>query len=371
MNKMIFLNRKVFFRNFVSGIIVWCGVVLCDFSAQAQGRDRNNILASNKIERSFSVKKHDALEIDNRHGDVHIETWDKNKIEIVIEINVWGNNQKRADALLADIDIEEKVSRGEIYFKTRVKRHQIKCNNHSGFEINYGVKMPKQNSLALSNKYGNVYLADLSGELELEIAYGKLKAEKLLGDSEIEIRYSSGEISELNNAEIVTAYTNRLDIEKVNNLELEARYGKITLGEVNLLEGEMKYFSLEAETVNQSLVLDCKYSKGEVDLLGPDFELVDVASAYGSFTFGLDEETAPFDFDIQVNYGGVKKMPKSFSFSEGIDKEAHNKKEDRKEGNCFPCVPSVDFSSKYKGSYKGGAKAEFTAYLSYGNLRFK
>jgi len=92
------------------------------------------------------------------------------------------------DEIIAKTTFEDKLG------KSRTGNHKL--------EINYTVNMPKDIKLNLSNKYGPVFITELTGHAVINVNYGKLVAGKLLRGnekplSEVNLGYSNAEIEEV------------------------------------------------------------------------------------------------------------------------------------------------------------------------------
>jgi hypothetical protein len=60
----------------------------------------NPIEKKKTITKSFTVDTKDKLSINNQHGEVKVELWNKNEIKVDITITGYGNSEKKAQELL-------------------------------------------------------------------------------------------------------------------------------------------------------------------------------------------------------------------------------------------------------------------------------
>ncbi len=299
--------------------------------------------------KEFSVANpQERLVISNKFGDVYVESWDKNQVVIEVTKRAWGRN---AEKLYERISFDASQSNGEIRIATIIK-HNMNTSSKSGFEINYKVKMPKANPLELENSFGYTYLADLDGDVTLEISHGELKAGTLRGKNvEIEVSFASSvDITEVVDAELETSFSSNVRVGKANQLTYDGKNGNFEIEEVNSLNADVAYLNLEIGLVNHVLNVENRFGSGEVEELGANFTSVHVESSHGSFTIELADEMAPFSFEVNTSFGAFKR-PSDFI-------EIFKEKSDHT-------------SASYQGRYKGGQTRKLTADMSFGDFRLR
>ena len=114
-----------------------------------------------RVDQTFNVTSNTRLSIDNRFGKVHINTWDQNKIEAQVTVEVEGS-ESGARNILNRINIDVSESSSEVRIKTDIDGSK----NHGGnrrFRINYEINMPKNNPLMVDHRHGDIYLDNLNG----------------------------------------------------------------------------------------------------------------------------------------------------------------------------------------------------------------
>jgi len=326
-----------------------------------------NVEKTKVISEKYNVNSADKLKIDNRFGKININTSAKNEITVLVTIRAWGKNEEKANEMLAKASIKHQKNGNLIDFETQIVEGNININDRNGLEVVYEVNMPINNALEIYNKYGNVFLADFSGELDLEVKYGQLNAQKLTGvNKNIKIAYGNCDISEIERGDLhitygkgyigkattlklYNAYAN-MNFDQVGDLITETKYGGIEIDDqLNSISGTMAYSNFKTEKLIKSLVLDVKYAGGfKVENISSTFEKIDVMAAYCSVT--LEFEANPnFDFEIKTKYGNMSSELKNIQFKREIE-ESHSK--------------------EYEGSVgKGGGKVNIEA--KYGNVKLE
>ena len=318
-----------------------------------------------RITRTYDVNKNTHVEVDNQFGKIHVNTWNKNQVEVDILIRVNKNRESEAERLLDQIDVEIDESADILGFKTKVG----KVNNSKGefFEINYTMNIPKSNPLVVSNNFGDFYLADFAGPLELKLSYGNLKIDQLTNNAEIELSFGAGSsnIESMANGEVVAKYSD-LNIGNANNLELNNQFSKVELGSVERIEVECKYGNLKIQeannikgelgfsgfqlgSLNESMNIDISYAKNLVfDRVSSDFAEIIIDSQFSSFELNLPGNfSARFEADFE--FGDLNADEDKITFT-SVDK---------------------DFNSKEYTGYIGNANADALIKIDsrYGNVK--
>jgi hypothetical protein len=270
-----------------------------------------------------------SLEINNKYGDVVIESWNKDQIIIDVKVTVDMSNKEKAQKYLDLIDVQFSEGDNVISAKTVMddKFNFTGWGDSKKFSIDYNIKMPVGTDLALVNKYGNSSIDELHGLLNLEIKYGNLTAGKLTRGNvkplnKLVIAYGKGTIDEAGWLDLTERYVGNMDIAKSQAILLDSKYCKITLGETSSVVGESKYDNIRIENIN-NLVLENGYTEvniGEltkklnyhgsygsfsIETIPSGFESIDVETHYMGVKLGI-AESANYKLDAKVTYGGLK-----------------------------------------------------------------
>ncbi|UZR95452.1 hypothetical protein [Chondrinema litorale] len=257
---------------------------------------------SKKKSEQYTVSTNDKLVIENRFGEVKINTWTKNQLTVDIVITTWGRNEETAQDLLDKIDIDHKKSGSLITFETNISKSSNN-NNKSGFEINYEVNMPQSLSLDLDNRFGPIYIGNHTGSLELVSAYGSINAKRLMGKgSEIKVSYGSATIEEIGSGTLKSSYCGYVEIGKAGTLIIDDRNGKVEIDEADELEVESAYSHFRLRQLNHRLELESKFGGVDIENVKSSFSRIDIEISYGSLSLDL-EDTPDFVFDVDVSYG--------------------------------------------------------------------
>ena len=282
------------------------------------------------FERTYKVNSSDLLNIENRYGRVHVNTWDKNEIRVKVDMIAQAGSESKANDMLSRMRVEEVRDGKTIYLKTVYE--PVRVSGPSSSEINYTIYMPADNSITLKNTYGDVYLANLKGSVNVELKYGNLKSERLTNTSNnLKLSYSNGSCSYINGGSLQVAYSN------------------VQVAEAKDLRGYSKYSDLMIGKLSEALNIDMKYGSFRVSDISNKISNIRVASTYTPISLNFADNSA-FNFDVNVQYADFK-----------VNKDLVN----------ITSMEKGYTSADYKGRFgTASPKAEVSITSKYGDVRF-
>lgn len=318
---------------------------------------------SKTIEKSYDVNRDVEVALTNKYGEIDIETWDQNRLVVVVTITVEKTSEKKAQQYLDQIDIDISESSNSYEFETEIDG-SLNMRGGEELSIDYEVKMPKTANLYSKVSYGSLYMDDLSGDAELRIAYGNMKVDELNGNTELKLSYGNGkiekmsdgelsisysniEIKEMQDADVVAQYSN-VEIGKSKDVTLSNKYGSFEVDEVYSLDGNLKYGNLDIERLFKSLILSMAYGNGvRVDWISKDFEKIDIEAEHASTVLSFEKG---FSADVEgyFKYADLK-------FSDDFE---------------FSYVSKSSSSAEYKGKIgEGSGDSKVRLNSKYGNVK--
>jgi hypothetical protein len=280
--------------------------------------------------KEFPAGDNTILQISNKYGDVVVNSWDKNQVVIDVKVTVELPNREKAEKMIEYINVDFSQSDNTIDAKTVID-DKFNFSGWGGgskrFRIDYNVNMPVKAALALSNRYGNTEIDELTGQVNLDIKYGNLSAGKLTRGNvkpfnKISLAYGKATIDEAGWLDLYIRYAPEVEITKSQALLLDSRYSKLKLDETSSLVGEGRYDGINIDNIN-NLVLENGYGDVNIGTLNrkldytgsygsfniehvpADFESLNVSTKYMGVKLGI-EENASYNLDAKVSYGGLK-----------------------------------------------------------------
>ncbi|MFZ0598894.1 MAG: hypothetical protein WAM46_18050, partial [Flavobacterium sp.] len=257
------------------------------------------------IKKTYIVNSSAGIDIDNKYGNITVSTWDEDKIDLDITIKVSGGNEDWVNEKLNSIDINITALKSLVSAVTTIGNSSLKSKGSgNSFEINYVIKIPKNGSVKLNNKYGNITTFNLESTTDIACKYGKIILGKLNGDSNrieigysqnssidyiksgnIEARYSGIKINEAGNLNLDANYTD-VFLQEGQNIKCKGNYGTFKFQKINSLVGSSNYVTIAIAEISSNLNIDATYSKINVESLNEKSKNVNINTGYTNVSLG-------------------------------------------------------------------------------------
>ncbi len=315
--------------------IVLILVLLQVFGISGVFADNNEF--TKKLHKEYQVNDSTLLEIQNKYGNVHINSWDKNTVVIDVIITVKASDSEKADELLSYIDVSFSNEDNKVKAVTEIdeklkslksKKFSVfyKSINSKDFSIDYNVSMPINLKLKLCNKFGDIFIDEIHGKTNIILKYGYLTANNLLFDSskplsKISLSYSKARIKKCNWLKLISNYSkiniqnskaliviskySEINIEKSSSIISQAKYDAYEIGHTNNFVSTGRYTDYQIEQVNKKLDLDIKYGNCEIDFMPSDFKSIELVSKYGNVEIGISS-SASYKLNATVEYSNIE-----------------------------------------------------------------
>jgi len=245
--------------------------------------------------KSYPMDGNDRLNISNQFGKVIVSTWNKNEVQVDVQIKSYSDDEHTAQKMIDNIDISDNKSGDQVSFSTSFGHGSNGSiwdlfnsqNDHHKVEVNYTIHMPAKNALSIRNKYGSTEIPDMDGRVSIDCAYGSFAGGSLMGaDNQINVRYGSAKLENLTSADV------------------NVSYGSLDMGNVGSLNAGLHYSSAKIGKIKNSASINGHYAGGiKIEGLDKDFKSFSYSSSYSSLTIGIDNGTNA-NFDVTVRYGG-------------------------------------------------------------------
>ncbi|TXK50892.1 hypothetical protein FVR03_04295 [Pontibacter qinzhouensis] len=284
------------------------------------------------VEKTYKVGSSDMLSIQNKFGKVHVNTWDRKEIHVVVTMISRANSDQKAQETLDNIKVTESRDGKSINWRTELAPVKVQGNNQRSFEINYVVSMPAENPLTIANSFGDVYLASFKGKADITVKYGSLKTGQLSNSSNIvKVAYGSANCGFINGGAVDIAYS---------SMNLEGTNG---------LQGSSKFSSMKIGSLQNDLNISLKHGSLRVDNISRNVNNISVDGGFSPIALNF-EDNSSFNFDVNVQFG-------SFNF----DKNLVN----------VSSLEKSHTSAAYKGKYgSANSKGSVNITSKYGDVKF-
>jgi len=318
------------------------------------------------VRKSFNVNKDTRVELNNKYGNIIIKKWDKDAVDLDIEIRVDAKNESKSQNALdkINVNISDKIDAGALVVHTDIGN----INGKASFSIDYTIMIPATQPLVVKNSFGNVFMSSHSGDLDVLVKYGQFRAEDLnfaevrvdfsssrceiesMRKGKLDLRYSKLSVEELGDVDISSQFSD-VEIERGGNLVMNGKYGNIELESVNSLKGDIQFSGIDIEYLGESFDVRSKHGDGiKLRHVDKTFKNIFIENQFSSVNISL-ENGAEAQLDFDLNFGNLRANGEGINFNRVI--KEHN-------------------SSEYSG-YVGSsaASSEIRVSTKYGNIRFE
>ena len=273
------------------------------YTMQAQSRT-----LTKNISQTFLVEEGATIDITNKYGQITIETWDMDSVAVDVEITAYGKNDIDLDKTMARVDIEfdnfddllnieTVLDRNSNTFKeiwNSLGDYSKNLISKNKISIDYVVKIPDHCDIELDNKFGNIFVNEISEELRVTLAHGDLKANELTGSTKIDLSFGRARIKEaskaifnLKSAELslrkggevhIESSASTLDFTSVQSLKMNSRNDKMDIEEVKVLKGRSSFTQFSIDSVLDIADVTLNYGELQVYSINSNFSQVNVKS---------------------------------------------------------------------------------------------
>ena len=311
-------------------------VLVCfwTFSVQADSFEMTS-----DMYRSFKINENSKVEIENKYGDVFLETWDRDSVGFSIEIIAYSEKEDYLEDLIGMVHIDFNDYSSFIIAKTEIGESKGFLDK-AAFKIskditgtkeiivNYRVFIPSYLSLSIENDFGDIFIDEYAGEISIDLSHGDLRANLLSDVKSIKSRYGEVKIEEahggrfdfgfVKGAELGTlsdvfikSTSSEIDIEEMDVLRIESRLDEIYIESLGELEGKTTMSKIHVKYLSDSADLESKYGNIKVEDLLPTASKVKMNGNNTDYNINFSEESTG-SFEIQ--------MSKNKSFNSSSDK---------------------------------------------------
>ncbi|MCT4613833.1 MAG: hypothetical protein N4A49_03035 [Marinifilaceae bacterium] len=166
------------------------------------------------------LSKNKLFKLNNEYGDISILKSDNDKIELKCILTTKSYSKEEAELFFNRLKFEERISKyNSVIVNSGLGRFDFNLND---FQIDYLIYIPEKIKIEINNKYGDIFINDVSNQIEIKIEYGNISCPSINNMiSDIDLKYSSLKIGKANNMTIKSEFS-RISIESINNLDINS-----------------------------------------------------------------------------------------------------------------------------------------------------
>lgn len=266
--------------------------------------------------RSFSAGRDVALEITNKYGTIQVTNGRSDSILVRAEVVASSSNAQRMRKMMNGVS----VNMAETAWSIRV---QSDFSANPGFlfedlknltgklipyenrlQVNYFITIPRGIALKIDNMYGDVYLEDVMGSLDLTLSNGSLQAGYIQKATDISLSFVNGTIAGIGSGRVsfsysdlkigesgdldMTARSSKIELAAVEKLSVNSRRDKIFIGSLNSITADSYFSDFSIESTSDEVILKSSYGSFRAPALLKSLSLLSVNAQFTELYFGLE-----------------------------------------------------------------------------------
>jgi len=278
------------------------------------------------FKKSVPVNNEMTLEINNKYGSIHISSSRSDTVSIRAEVEATASNLDRLSKMLQGIS----VNISETSYLVRAQTDFSQTINmlfesfkgmtnklipyESRIQINYFIEAPEYLNIRITNKYGDVYLENTTGNFSIDLSNGSFKANSLDKTSQMNLDFCDATINRVNEGKIdasfsevvigesislsITSVSSRFDLKNNSILDTRSRRDKFFIGNVRTIRGNSYFSEYRIENLEAEINLEPKYGRIDVDYIGKNCEMINIISGYTDIYLTFDPSIS-YNLDIK------------------------------------------------------------------------
>lgn len=276
--------------------------------------------------KTVNVSENTTIEIVNKYGNIHINSWDKDYVSIVAEVEATTTNLKRLHNILDGIDINVSETDRLLSIKTEFMQNinffleTIKGMTdklipyESRIKINYNIYAPDHLGMRITNKYGDVFIDNNTSVFFIDLENGSFKANKLNKAEKIELSFCDATINSLESATInasfseieiresgdlkISSVSSRFELKNTRVVNIQSRRDKFFAGRINSISGDSYFSNLSIDILEKEIGLEIRYGSLTADHIEKTFGKISIESGFTDINL-VFERSASYNLDIK------------------------------------------------------------------------
>jgi hypothetical protein len=291
----------------------------CSVSAQSVSEKRGFV-------KSMPVSKSTRLEVNNRSGDIHITTWDKDTVYIMAELEAFAPSREKLSRMFDGIRIDITGTSSLVIARTKFDEGLTELiesfkgltekiiDYNSRIRINYFINSPDYINISIDNQLGDVFMENNNGTISLTLSNGSFKANSLDRISDMRLSFVNVDIGSVKSAKIqpsfselvigesndlsINSTSSRFNLENAGMIETESRKDKFFIGKVSKLGGTSYFTDFKVDQLGKESSLTLKYGSLDISRIDNRFDNIDIRSVNSDVTLAYDPD-ASFNFEVR------------------------------------------------------------------------
>jgi hypothetical protein len=212
------------------------------------------------------------------------------------------------------IIVRTKVGESRSGFEKEIANFKESVFQSGGkIEIDYNVWLPKSNQLKVENKFGDIYIDDYSGEIEINLSNGNLKSHDFSGNTNLKLSFGDATINTIKSGRLdcnysevyikeadklqIVSKSSEFEINEISEINAESRRDKFRIHLINALTAQGSFTNYRITEFKNALNLKTEYGDLDIEKMATDFKSVYIESKSTDMNLCFSEKSV-FGFEI-------------------------------------------------------------------------
>jgi hypothetical protein len=212
-------------------------------------------------------------------------------------------------------------------------------NTNNNLQIDYFVYMPSSLNLKIENKFGNIYMDNHQGMLNIILSNGDLQARNVGADLRLDLEFGTATFQDVLDAEFNVNYSDcsiqdagnitfesrssTIDIDKVTSLDIKSSRDKFNVKHCGSLTGTSVFSHIKLGEMGNITNLNTKYGDLKLNGIAKNFNAIQLNSQYTDLLLCLSP-VSPCSIDL--NYDNKTVLNFAPTLNSQLKKEVINSK---------------------------------------------
>ena len=290
--------------------------MLAIMPAWARRADDNRLVK--EISRQFEVKPGVTIDLTNKYGQIVMGSWDKDSVDVKIRITAYGRNDDAVEKMMDRVDfdfsntysfltIETVFDRNKGFFRDLINSVSDVSNsliNTSRINVDYEIMVPENAIVELQNRFGDIYINQHAGKLEIDLSHGDFKASRLEGYTDIRLSYGNAIIRNMQDGRVTLTGAD-LDLSKGSSVFVESSSSEIYIADASTLRMDSRNDRIKVDVASvfsidgnfSNITLGNVYEKLDADMVYGDLFCHQVATGFQSIRVAASSGNIDVNFD--------------------------------------------------------------------------
>ena len=295
--------------------------VLLAAAISAQG-----ITETRSFMKSVPADMSSRLELTNKYGSIHITAWDKDSVNVRVELKGYAPSREKLRKMFDGITVNFTEARELLSVKTEFTQSiGMLFENFKGMtgkfityeskvEINYYVNVPSYINLTVDSRYGDVFMEDIGGQSSVAVSNGSLKAGTLGKGTSLSLTFCDASVSRIESGNVkssfselsvrdagdlsVSSVSSRFEIGEAGKIYTESRRDKFFIDELASFEGDSYFSEIRIGVLREKIDFTTKYGNLDARNIERGFRNVTINSSFTDLILEFSENSS-YEFEIR------------------------------------------------------------------------